>query len=308
MEAGLPSRPTVRPRLAVDGCVTVALMQRVCLYHAGCPDGFGAAWAVWRAWGEEARYVPRGHDDSLDPRRYEGDYVVFVDIAPDNDALRELAAVAAKLVVLDHHVSSQTRYESDPDLALTVAEEGQVVTFDRSHSGAVLAWQHFAPGEPVPDLLRYVEDQDLWSWKLPRSEQINAALASYPRRFEVWSELNTRPLESLAGEGEPILRSQRIEVERILNSAHPITIDGRQVEAVNATQHRSSVGHELASRATHGIGWGCVYRLRGSRVDASLYSIGDFDVSVIAARYGGGGHRNASGFSVPLRRWQEDFL
>ena len=94
-------------------------------------------------------------------------------------------------------------------------------------------------------------------------------------------------------------RFTRIEVERILNSAHPITIDGRRVEAVNATHHRSSVGHELASRARHGIGWGCVYRLRGDRVDASLYSIGDFDVSVIAARYGGGGHRNASGFSVP---------
>ena len=25
-------------------------------------------------------------------------------------------------------------------------------------------------------------------------------------------------------------------------------------------------------------------------------------------RYGGGGHRNASGFSVPLRRWLEQFV
>jgi len=47
------------------------------------------------------------------------------------------------------------------------------------HSGAVLAWQYFMPNEPVPDLLRYVEDQDLWNWKLPHSDAVNAAIATY---------------------------------------------------------------------------------------------------------------------------------
>ncbi len=32
-------------------------MRRVCFYHAGCPDGFGAAWSVRRAWGDGASYV-----------------------------------------------------------------------------------------------------------------------------------------------------------------------------------------------------------------------------------------------------------
>jgi nanoRNase/pAp phosphatase (c-di-AMP/oligoRNAs hydrolase) len=31
----------------------------------------------------------------------------------------------------------------------------------------------------------------------------------------------------------------------------------------------------------------------------SLRSIGDFDVSEIAKQYGGGGHKNASGFRLP---------
>ena len=43
-------------------------MRPVCFFHAGCPDGFGAAWAVWRAWGRRGRYLPRGHDDHLDAR------------------------------------------------------------------------------------------------------------------------------------------------------------------------------------------------------------------------------------------------
>ena len=38
-------------------------MRKTCFYHAGCPDGFGAAYAVWRAWGDTGRYVGRGHDE-----------------------------------------------------------------------------------------------------------------------------------------------------------------------------------------------------------------------------------------------------
>jgi nanoRNase/pAp phosphatase (c-di-AMP/oligoRNAs hydrolase) len=47
--------------------------------------------------------------------------------------------------------------------------------------------------------------------------------------------------------------------------------------------------------------------MSGRRVDVSLYSIGDFDVAAIAARYGGGGHRNAAGFSVSLEAWAAEF-
>ena len=64
-------------------------------------------------------------------------------------------------------------------------------------------------------LLRYVEDQDLWNWKLPGSEEVNAAILSYPRRFDVWNELLERSVEDLAAEGAPIVRANQMEVERV---------------------------------------------------------------------------------------------
>lgn len=283
-------------------------MQKVCFYHAGCPDGFGAAWAVWKAWGDDADYVARGHDDALDASRHEGADVVFVDIAPPNEMLVELAHAAARVTVLDHHISSQTRYASDGRVVDDVESQGHQILFDLDHSGAVLAWNHFGAGRPTPDLLLYVEDQDLWNWKLPRSEEVNAAIASYPRRFDVWSRLAERPASELADEGAPIVRANKVEVERILANAHPLAIGTDRVEAVNSTANRSSVGHELAQRARYGKPWGCVYRVVGERVDASLYSIGDLDVSQVAGRLGGGGHRNAAGFSVSIERWVRDFI
>ena len=73
-------------------------------------------------------------------------------------------------------------------------------------------------------------------------------------------------------------------------------------------ERRRACGIELAKRAAFGRAWGLVYRIGGARVDCSIYSIGDVDVSRVAERYGGGGHRNAAGFSVPMRVWLEEFI
>ncbi len=294
------------PALAADWG-TLASMKRTCFFHAGCPDGFGAAWAVWRAWRDEGRYIPRGHEDGLDARRHEGELVVFVDIAPSNEALRDLAEHAAKVIVLDHHISARDRIAADPGIENVLAAGDHHIHFDLEHSGAVLAWNHFHPDEPAPSLLRYVEDQDLWNWKLPHSEQVNAVIGSHPREFEVWNQLAARPVEELAAEGAPIVRANRREVERALACAHPVTLGRRRAEAVNARTQRAAIGHELAKRAAFGAAWGVVYRITGERVDVSIYSVGDLDVSEVAGRYGGGGHRNASGFSVSLPDWLRDF-
>jgi len=282
-------------------------MKRVCFYHAGCPDGFGAVWSVRRAWGEQARYIARSHDDPLPFDELEDAHVVFVDIAVDNENLLRLAETAEHITLLDHHVSAQLRYHGEPSVVNTLEEAGHEIHFDLEHSGAVLAWQYFHPEEPTPPLLQYVEDQDLWNWKLAGSEEVNATIASYPRDFETWDRLALRAPEELVREGESIVRANRAEVKRAIQHTDTVHIDGHPVEAVNASVNRSAIGHELAKRRRYERAWGCVYRMVGGVVHATLYSIGDLDVSQIAASLGGGGHRNAAGFSMPLTRWARDF-
>jgi nanoRNase/pAp phosphatase (c-di-AMP/oligoRNAs hydrolase) len=283
-------------------------VKRICFFHAGCPDGFGAAWSVWRAWGDDARYVARGHEDELHVSLCEDALVVFVDIAPPNAALPAIADVAERIVVLDHHVTARARFENDVAVQSALADGGHTIHFDLDHSGAVLAWQYFHTDEAPPPILQYVEDQDLWNWKLPRTEEVNAALASYDRDFETWNALAARSIDEIADEGVSIVRTQAREVERALYDVHPIALGTQRIEGINATYQRAPIGHELAKRSYYGKPWGIVYRMRGDRVDATLYSIGDLDVATIAESYGGGGHRNAAGFSVPLRTWLDDFV
>ena len=284
-------------------------MKTYCFYHAGCPDGFGAAFSAWSALGAESQYIARGHDDDpLDPEQFEDARAIFVDIAPSNEELRALSPVIQRITVLDHHLTSRDRYHSDPEIVGIMQAQGHEIVFDLRHSGAILAWNHFFSDREPPMLLRYVEDQDLWNWSLPQSEEINAALGSYRRDFATWSMLIEQPIEKLAEEGSSIVRLNRIQVERSVTHAHMVRIDGQRVEAVNAIENRSTIGHVLAERARFDDPWGCVYRVEGDRVNATLYSVGDFDVARIAAQLGGGGHRNAAGFSVPLKDWLADFL
>jgi len=85
-------------------------MKRNLIFHAGCPDGFGAAWAARRTWGDDARYIPRSHDDDFDPERFEDELVVFADIYPTNPLLRRLGEVAGELLVLDHHLTARDHF------------------------------------------------------------------------------------------------------------------------------------------------------------------------------------------------------
>ncbi len=64
----------------------------------------------------------------------------------------------------------------------------------------------------------------------------------------------------------------------------------------------SDVGNILAEKSgTYGAFW---QQLPNHEVKWSLRSKGDYDVSVIASKFGGGGHKNAASFT--LKAPQED--
>ena len=86
---------------------------------------------------------------------------------------------ASSLRVIDHHRTAEEELRG-LDYAI----------FDNRKSGAVLSWEFFHPGKPVPEILRYVMDRDLWLHELPRSREVFAGLSSYPMDFAVWSSLD----------------------------------------------------------------------------------------------------------------------
>ncbi len=252
----------------------------VVLYHAECMDGFGAAWALWKRF-PQSRFVPVKHGfpqpDGLDQQ-----HVVMVDFSYPRDAILALADRAASLQILDHHITAESALADLP-----------FAYFDMDRSGAVLAWEWAHP-QPVPWLLQYIQDKDLWHWKLPHSRKISAALASYPFDFSIWEDLK---FDTLKIEGAGILRSENNLVDKLVQDAVLVSIAGHSVPAVHSPVLASQIGERLAAQHPFGVIW---HQKDGRRYFSLRSKSGGISVSNIAAKFGGGGHTHAAGFSIEI--------
>ena len=80
-------------------------MPPICIYHANCMDGFGAAWVVWKYFGGEVGMHAAGYGSP--PPEVGGRDVVIVDFSYKREVLEALAKEARSVLVLDHHKTAQ---------------------------------------------------------------------------------------------------------------------------------------------------------------------------------------------------------
>lgn len=252
----------------------------VVLYHAECSDGFGAAWALWKKF-PCANFLPVKHGHPPPPDLKER-RVVIVDFSYARPVLEDMASETKELLVLDHHITAERTLDGFSN-----------AYFDQTKSGAVLGWE-WAHGTAAPWLLQYIQDKDLWTWALPGSREINAALASYPFDFKVWDSFTQSTLEQ---EGRAILRYEHELVEKLAAQVSMVEFQGVVVPAVQSSILTSQIGERLSSHHPFCLIWhdrdGRRYYSMRSRSDGT-------DVGRIAASFGGGGHTHAAGFSVPF--------
>lgn len=277
----------------------------VVLYHSPCLDGFTSAWAARRALGDTAEYIPSGYAVDESPLDFTGKTVYFVDFSYKRDRMLEVAKVAKRIVVLDHHKSAIE------DLAELYEQDVIEGTFDLSRSGAGIVWDYFFPNEPRPTIINYVEDRDLWRFALPHSREINYSLFSYDYDFDRWDELAKiadENLDELIVEGAAIWRKHMKDVRELSKQARLMNIAGQIVPVVNVNY---TYGSDAASILCEGQPFAGYYWIgENGDYNFGLRSSKDgADVSIIASLYGGGGHRTASGFRVKslsdLWRWNE---
>jgi oligoribonuclease NrnB/cAMP/cGMP phosphodiesterase (DHH superfamily) len=263
-------------------------MKTYVLYHANCADGFASAFVAWLKLGNSAEYIAVKYGDA--PPKMETDSKVYILDFSYSRAALEVMSAFRDVTVIDHHKTAQKELEGVP-----------FATFDMEHSGCVLTWKHFFPEEIAPDFLGYIQDRDLWRFKMEGSKEVNAAIATYPYDFEKWSILCTLGME-LIPEGRTALRVIEREAKRTAASALLQRVGASDCLApvVNCTAFISETCHEML--ALHTAPFVAAYfddLPRGKRV-WSLRSRPGFDVSDIARSMGGGGHAQAAGFEERL--------
>lgn len=263
------------------------------IYHAGCMDGFCAAWLIHRQF-PDAEFCPANYGD--DPPDCAGKDVVIADFSYKRHVMLSIIDECKSLVVLDHHKTAKGELEGLEGFKCQV-------TFDMDKSGARLTQEWLcrytdqSPEYYTDWLVDYTEDRDLWRHKLTFSKEINAAIRVWPLDFDHWgelAELHHGQLSNLVIAGASILSYQAKVVQDHVGFARMEDIGGYRVPVVNAT----SLISEIAGALAVGHPFGACYFDRGDGLRIwSLRSTPEgIDVSEVARQYGGGGHKHAAGF------------
>lgn len=280
------------------------MTPEICIYHDNCDDGFAAAYAVWKRFGDAVEFIPCQY--GREAPDVTGRDVLIVDFSFPKDVISAMSNRAKRIIILDHHKTAEAELKDFTQLSCVGGPfekryadklvSGVGVCFDMQKSGCRMAWEYCFGNAPMPDWFAAVEDRDLWRFSLPRTKEVCIAIRSYPRDFSGWDKFDVK---NLAQEGSAIQRYVDIIVSNICDTAFTEEIGGYRVPvAACSYDFVSETAHQLLKRNPDAPFAACLVRSHNG-MTYSLRSMDDrIDVSIIAKANGGGGHRNAAGFRI----------
>ena len=127
-----------------------------------------------------------------------------------------------KVILIDHHLSSKEKADLLP---------GSV--FDDKHSAAFLSWKYFHGGKKAPLIVLYVEDYDIWKFKLSNARELTTVLNLYSFNFKVWDKLakmfqdkKQTKLKELIKKGGAIVDYQKSLIGELSNKGQEVFFEG----------------------------------------------------------------------------------
>jgi uncharacterized protein len=275
-------------------------MKTAIIYHQvkvgiDCADGIAAAWVAKRKY-PDSTLIGASYGGAVpEIDRSEYDRIIIVDFSFSREILEKWAKLF-KLLVIDHHKTAQFDLKGFKN-----------AIFDLNESGATLAWKTLFPDEPMPAILKYAKDRDLWNFDLPNSEEIHEAVGFLGRKlnqFDFLCVLSQDDLRALfAPLGSRLLAPKRQRITEIATTASSLTILGYQAMAVTIDSEEARLTSDVCSaiykahpEKTFVVAqsWNSADRVWGLSFRSDKNG-NNFDVSEIARQFGGGGHRNAAG-------------
>ncbi len=290
-------------------------MNSLIIYHKNCCDGAFAAAVALRTLEDRDHFVtcrPWQYNDPLPTTKdLNGVHEIYiVDFSFQGDDLKDLVSYCQRneirLTIIDHHATAEKDIKSLNNF------DGVEVVFNLHHSGAMLTWLHFNGDGNIPSAIVYAQDRDLWKFEYGDSKPFHAYCTSLPANDEkdikaYWVPMLDDDLTDQLVKKGLAIRSyhERVidaRVNSFLQKPKNVRILGMEIPTINNTD--SHIASDLigALAESSGFGVACGYFDTPTHRVFSLRSRGTIDVSLIAKRLGGGGHKNAAGFAIDLAR------
>lgn len=271
------------------------------IYHAGCNDGYGSAFVAYNFLKKtcpetKVEFYPAFYNSSTYPE-VKGKNVLVCDFSFKKNISEKMIKEANKFLILDHHKSAMKDLEQIPAINKV---------FDMEHSGAYLTWKFFFGSEPVPKLISYIQDNDIWTKEMKMTHEFSAFINTVPKTFDEYGKLMDEKylVQMIETEGSGMLKQNNTNImEAVRHSVVKfVEIDGKYyfVVHLNSTCLVSEIGNKVFEKFPN-ADFSAIYHIDDytNTTQFSLRSMNDrADVSELASKWGGGGHKCASGFKV----------
>lgn len=276
------------------------------IYHAHCNDGFAAAFGIassMRRTCSSVRFVPYEYGVNTLPANIRDiaarqSQVFVVDVSL---SLAEMAALVRSV----EHVTWIDHHKTAAGFITPYASLGVATVFDESHSAAGLV-AAIVGDELMPceaQILRHVEDRDLWAFELEHTREIHAYLCTLEKTFTAWDVATSCvAFRDMCHMGAVLLTAQAQLVEYYVAQATPGALGDMPCLFVNGCAPLASeIGAKVLEGQT-GYAVAVVYWREPDYMKFSIRAVkgSAVDVSKLAKRFGGGGHPAAAGFRVPI--------
>ena len=275
----------------------------VAIYHKNCIDGTTAAAIVLRKF-KEAQLFPLSHDYTEEDL---GQVLDVIDEATEIYTVDcvigvpEILSRGFKVAAIDHHIGIKEQFS-------LLAKENSNFTFifDNDKSGASLSWQYFFPNEEMPEMIKLVEDSDLWKGQYgDDTKYVNNYLWLWVNNPAKILQILEGDLNEVKKKGEVISTYAEKEISDLLELP-PIhlKISEYVFKAYNITNYVSACGNILAERNGQTA---VMFTIKGSDVKFSFRAKAGQEPSALdlAKSLGGSGHVLAAGARVPLTKFIE---
>ena len=286
----------------------------VCFYHKDCPDGFASAWVVHRKWPDVDCY-PVNYGLELPDVDLVGKNLLVVDFSFKPEVIFNLEKKTKSILILDHHKTAKADLESfivkdtwthdNIDRAWLLNESCPIIAqFDMDRSGARMAWDFCFPEEGCPMLVQFVEDRDLWRFKLEGSRAFGLYLKSVPYEYKAWDKVYEFMISNPSTLMEQAYCIERFFDQQIADMVKTSTFKNigkfKNIPVAYAPYaFTSDLAHQLLKKYPDAPFAAVIVDAYGGRTYSLRSEDSREDVSEVAKQFGGGGHRNASGFRVP---------
>jgi uncharacterized protein len=264
-----------------------------CIHHSSDLDGHCSG-AIVKYHERSAKLIGINYGKRLDLLQFHRDDDVYmVDFSLPHPQMIELSN-RCRLVWIDHHKSS---------LEIDLSKfNGLALIEDQRHSACYTTWKYFSL-DLLPEAVHLLDRYDVWDHSDSRVLPFQYGMQSIDHNADsqIWCEL-FQPENTLVNEliekGDSILDYVTLSNRKLCESySFELDFEGYKWLALNIPNGSSTTFDSLRDRYSNTM----TYSFNGNSWLFSLRS-NSIDVSSIAKKHGGGGHRGAAGFSTKNMR------